>query len=529
MSTDEPRQGKEGLTSRKPSAAPAADKSSPADGHEAAAPATAKPPAANGHFHLVKWLLIGGFCFLVLVAGLYFGIPWMIEAWRTESTDDAYVNGHVTFVAPRVSGQVTEVLTDDNHRVRKGEPIVRLDREPYQIIVNIKRAYLTQARVDLEIAKDQARAQLALARSNRYKLQHTIEDVNNQIALLRANVAAWETAKARADRARADYKRAKDLQKTPGAISQQDVDLREQEFRVSTAQVRQALETVFEVRVGLGLPAVPQYPALAAALGPVSSLVKSPDYSQVPEDLDQTFSTVTVAVAVLLQTTAPLGVFPSSYDLKPKELLEEFKRRDPEGNLDKIYGEILRNAPGPKQAEAKLQEAEADLAQAELNLSYCTVYAEIDGVVTRRNVNPGNNVQAGQSLMAIRSLTEIWIDANFKETQLRRLRIGQRARLEVDMYGSHYTYEGRITGFTMGTGTTLSLLPPQNATGNFVKIVQRLPVRIELTDYDPDRDPPLFVGLSVEPYVYFREPPTGPNAGMVLQPYQAPLPKEGKQ
>ena len=138
-------------------------------------------------------------------------------------------------------------------------------------------------------------------------------------------------------------------------------------------------------------------------------------------------------------------------------------------------------------------------------------------MVTSRNVNPGNNVQTGQSLMAVRSLTEIWIDANFKETQLADLRIGQRVRCEVDMYGSRREFEGRITGFTMGTGQTLALLPPQNATGNFVKIVQRLPVRIELTDYDPDKDP-LFVGLSVTPYVYYKEPPTGPHAGEVLQP-----------
>ena len=158
----------------------------------------------------------------------------------------------------------------------------------------------------------------------------------------------------------------------------------------------------------------------------------------------------------------------------------------------------MPEAPAVKQAEAKLLQARRDLDQAELNLRYCDVVSEIDGVVTRRNVNPGNNVQAGQSLMAVRSLTEIWIDANFKETQLADLRIGQRVRCEVDMYGSRHEFEGRITGFTMGTGQTLSLLPPQNATGNFVKIVQRLPVRIELTDYDPD-EAPLFVGLSVEP------------------------------
>ena len=118
--------------------------------------------------------------------------------------------------------------------------------------------------------------------------------------------------------------------------------------------------------------------------------------------------------------------------------------------------------------------------------------------------------------MAVRSLTEIWIDANFKETQLANLRIGQPVSLEVDMYGGRREFKGRISGFEMGTGQTLALLPPQNATGNFVKIVQRLPVRIDLIDYDPEVAP-LFVGLSVEPYVYYREKATGPNAGMLLQ------------
>src|SRR6516225_1158830 len=125
--------------------------------------------------------------------------------------------------------------------------------------------------------------------------------------------------------------------------------------------------------------------------------------------------------------------------------------------------------------------------------------------------------------MAIRSVKEIWIDANFKETQLADLRIGQRVRCDVDMYGGRREFEGRITGFTMGTGQTLSLLPPQNATGNYVKIVQRLPVRIELTNYHPEKAP-LFVGLSVVPYVYYKKPPTGPHAGDVLQPLY-PLPQ----
>ena len=177
---------------------------------------------------------------------------------------------------------------------------------------------------------------------------------------------------------------------------------------------------------------------------------------------------------------------------------------------------MAAEAPDVKQAEAKLDAANRDLAQAELDLRYCDVVAEIDGVITRRNVNPGDNVQVGQGLMAIRSLREIWVDANFKETQLRDLRIGQPVDLYVDMYGDRQVFKGRITGFTIGTGSTLALLPAQNATGNFIKVVQRLPVRIELEDYDPDKNP-LFIGTSVVPYVYLNKPPTGPNAGKFLQ------------
>jgi membrane fusion protein (multidrug efflux system) len=202
-------------------------------------------------------------------------------------------------------------------------------------------------------------------------------------------------------------------------------------------------------------------------------------------------------------------------------MIEEFEKSDPDGDVNRTLARLAAQAPAVKQAEAKREAAKRDLALAELDLRHCDVVAEIDGVVTRRNVNPGNNVQVGQSLMAVRSLNEVWVDANFKETQLRDLRIGQAADLYVDMYGDRKVFKGRIAGFTMGTGSTLALLPPQNATGNFVKVVQRLPVRIELQDYDPDKDT-LFVGTSVVPYVYIKRPATGPDAGKFLQ---APVPR----
>ncbi len=206
-----------------------------------------------------------------------------------------------------------------------------------------------------------------------------------------------------------------------------------------------------------------------------------------------------------------------TFEQSPDKMLADFLKRDPSGNIDTIIAQLLKVAPDVVQAGARLTAAKANLSQALLNLSYCDVFADIDGVVTRRNVNPGDELIAGQQVMALRSLTEIWVDANFKETQLAKLRIGQRALLDVDMYGRHQLFKGRITGFTMGTGSTLALLPAENATGNFVKVVQRLPVRIDLVNYNPDVKP-LFVGLSVTPYVYIHEPATGPDAGKFLQP-----------
>jgi membrane fusion protein (multidrug efflux system) len=199
-------------------------------------------------------------------------------------------------------------------------------------------------------------------------------------------------------------------------------------------------------------------------------------------------------------------------------MIKNFFAQDPQGNLDRIYEKLLKSAPAVKLAQTQVDQAKANLDQANLNLRYTDIVAEIDGVITRRDVNPGNNVVVGQSLMAIRSLTDIWIDANFKETQLKHLRIGQKVELDVDTYGSRHLFEGRISGFTMGTGSTLALLPAENATGNFVKVVQRLPVRIDLVGYNPDVMP-LFIGLSVTPRVLIDEKPEGPDAGKVLQPY----------
>ncbi|HVU86410.1 MAG TPA: HlyD family secretion protein [Pirellulales bacterium] len=465
----------------------------PPDGHAATAthvPSAAKPAKSRRGL----WMALG---VVATIAACYFLVPITIRAMTTVSTDDAYVNGHVTSVAARVPGQVIEVLVDDNYRVRKGDVLVKLDREPYEIQLSLQQATLETAQADLVAAQDRVRGIVAQARSSRFRLEHAMEDVRNQQALLQSNVAQLKAEEANLALAERDFARGESLIGT-GAISKQQFDQYKAAYDVAKNRVASAEQAAQQTRASLGLQANNQNPL------------------QMPENLDQTFSTVRQALADVLVSAAPLGIVPTSYDLSPKQLIEEFYKRDPEGNLDRIYAKLIADAAPIKQATAKVHQAEADVAQAKLNLRYCDVLAEIDGVVTRRNVNPGNNVQAGQALMAIRSLTEIWVDANFKETQLARLRIGQPVDIKVDMYGSQHHFRGRISGFTMGTGSTLALLPPQNATGNFVKVVQRLPVRIDLEDYNPDEHT-LFVGLSVVPYVHYREAPTGPNAGQRLQ------------
>jgi len=480
-------------TPAQPSASGSA--SSPPEAKLPADPA-AKPHTRNRR----KWLVLAGAVVAVVLAA-YILIPHIMTAFNTVSTDDAYVNGHVTFVAPRVAGQVANVFVDDNYRVKKGDLLVELDKTPYQVQVAIKKASVARAEADLAAAHALARGDVGAMRAARFALEHAIEDVDTQVANLRVAVATLNSSRATLELAQANLKRGEELAPN-GAMSKEELQTRQRQVKVNQAAVDQAIQQVYAIRVGLGLPAQP---------------IRSEGLADVPPDLDQDFSSVSQQLGVLFQTASQLGYVPTDINEKPKQAVQEFQKQDPTGNLNNIVAQLVANAPAIKQAEASLLQAKSDLDQAQLNLSYCDVVSEIDGVVASRNANPGDNVQQAQNLMAVRSLTEIWIDANFKETQLADLRIGQQVRCDVDMYGSRKSFEGRITGFTMGTGQTLSLLPPENATGNYVKIVQRLPVRVELTTYDPDKCP-LFVGLSVTPYVYYKQAPNGPHAGDILQP-----------
>jgi membrane fusion protein (multidrug efflux system) len=386
-------------------------------------------------------------------------------------------------------------LVDDNNRVRKGDILVELDKEPFETAVAVKRAAVDVAKADLRAATAKVRGIEADAVSQRWKLEYAIENVDNQVALLRARIAAYDKSKANLALAQVEFDRAAKLV-GDRTVSQELYDQRQATLMAARADVSQALADVYQIRVSLGLPRQPE----------------GGDLGQVPADLDQTFSSVLQAQADLIQSAAQLGVI-HTFGETPNEMVGAFEK---EGDINRTFERLAAEAPDIKQAEAKLEAAQRDLAQAELDLRYCQVVADIDGVISRRNVNPGDFVQAGQGLMAIRSLTEVWIDANFKETQLGDLRIGQSADLYLDVYGERHVFKGHVSGFTMGTGSTLALLPAQNATGNFIKVVQRLPVRIEVENYNPDQFP-LFIGSSVVPYIYINKPPSGPDAGKFLQ------------
>jgi membrane fusion protein (multidrug efflux system) len=285
--------------------------------------------------------------------------------------------------------------------VRKGALLVQLDKEPYQVKVDIAQAALSVAQADIVTAQAKVRSLESLARRERFDLANAVHNLNNQVADLHSKVDALQAANATLIKARADYGPEQQLYQNQ-VISKQEFDLFQEAFSVAQAQQQKAQHDTAMVRAELGLPITPK---------------NGDNLSGIPANLDQTCSAVKVAQARLMQTAAELGSF-HSFKESPDEMLAEFCKRDSSGNIDAIFDEISKNAPDTKQAEAKLNEAQANLHQAELNLSYCDVVAKFDGVVTRRNVNPGDQVLARQGLMALRPLTDIWVDANFKETQL---------------------------------------------------------------------------------------------------------------
>jgi membrane fusion protein (multidrug efflux system) len=392
-------------------------------------------------------LIIGAVLLLILGAGVW--------AWSTagrESTDDAQVDAHVTQIAARVGGTVTKVAIDDNQLVEAGALLVQLDPGDYQVAVDKARAELADAegnavaaQSSVPITSTTAASNVTTARGGITQAQSGVAASEKEIEAARARLVTAQ-ARLRGDEANA-AKSARDVERLRGVLAKDEVS--QQQFDATSATAE----------------------AQKAAVDSARSQIAEADAG------------IRVAESKLAQARA---------------------------GEDQAHAEMQTAQTGPQQivatkarasqAEAHVLQARANLAQAELNLQYATVKAPVRGIVSKKGINVGQVVQSGQPLLAIVQIDDVWVTANLKETQLKDMRPGQRAVISVDAYGGRQ-YKGKVDSIAGATGARFSLLPPENATGNFVKVVQRVPVKIVL---DPGQDPEhlLRPGMSVTPTVY---------------------------
>jgi membrane fusion protein (multidrug efflux system) len=375
--------------------------------------------------------------------------------WRTagqETTDDAQVDAHVAQISARVGGTVMSVLVRDNQQVEGDATLVEIDPRDYQIAVDKARAELADAeaaaiaaRSNVPITSTAAAGGIASAQGSIDQAQAAVEQAAKTVEGARARLAS-ASSKVREVEANAS-KAAKDVERLKGLLAKDEVSQQMYDATVASADAQRA--------------------ALEGAKSQVTEAETG----------------VHVAESRLVQAQA--GVMPARAQM-----------RSAQTGPDQVQAIRARAAA----ADAHAQQARAVLAQAELNLQHATVKAPVKGLVSRKTVETGQNVQAGQPLLAIIPLDEVWVTANFKETQLKNMRPGQKATLTVDAFGGR-EFNAHVDSIAAATGARFSLLPPENATGNFVKVVQRVPVKIVL---DPGQDPEhlLRPGLSVEPTVY---------------------------
>ncbi len=398
------------------------------------------PPRAS-RVRFLKWglLLLGA----VVLAGT---ILWL-HGRNRQSTDDAEVDGHLAPISARITGSVLEVLVNDNQHVNAGNVLVRLDPRDYQ-------ARVDQAQAALNAAESQAHAAAV------------------GVPLTRQTTTSGTTgAAAQVSAAQAEYERA-------------EVAAREAE----TSGIVVAQASVNE--------AVANNQKAQADLARMRPLVAKEEISQQQFDAYVTAANVAAAqlraaqeqLAAARQQAATARAAANSARARVQQAqagLQESRANQQQVSV---------SAAQAQSATAAVGQARANLEAAQLLLSYTTIVAPISGVVTQKTAEPGQIVQPGQGLMVLVPLQDVWVTANFKETQLARVRPGQRAEVHVDMYGR--AIEGHVDSIAGATGARTSLLPPENATGNFVKVVQRIPVKIVF-----DRLPPGVVlrpGMNVD-------------------------------
>jgi len=356
-----------------------------------------------------------------------------------ESTDDAQIDGHLNPVSARVSGHVEKLLVDDNQYVKAGQPVVQIDPSDYQVLV-------ARAQADYDNA-------VAAARTAGVNVPITTTSTTSQLSSAAAEVA---TAQANLLAAR-------------------------QQTDAANAQLVQAEANNVKAQNDLA-----RY----------KQLVSKQEISQ--QQYDQAYAAAQGGAAAV--DAARSGVAAAQEQVKAAQ-----------GRVAVAEANLRSAQTGPQQvaairsraqsAEALVEQKRAELDAAKLKLQYTTIVAPVNGFVTNRTVEAGENVQAGQELMRIINLDDIWVTANFKETQLRRMQIKQPVTIHVDTTGKDY--KGHVQSFSGASGAITSLLPPENATGNFVKVVQRIPVKIT---FDPGETKAhdLRPGMSVEPKVWLR-------------------------
>jgi membrane fusion protein (multidrug efflux system) len=387
--------------------------------------------------HKLAITLVG----LVLLAAC--GLVYYFWTRGEVSTDDAYVDGHIYNITPRVSGYVTTVQVHDNERVNEGQVLLTLDPTPYEVAVAQAKAHVADSKFTLAslelgvpLQLSQTAEQVRGAKAELKSLQKTLEQLRQDEESAAQNV---QQLQAQEHLAQLDLRRNTDLRNV-GAVSQQTLDSATTTYKSDVAQLRSAEAKLESVR-------------------------KQRASQEAEIELRQ--SNIALAATGTQQA--------------------EIKTRQTEAQ------------------KAKVKLAEAQLKQAELNLSYATIVAPADGYVTNKTIRPGQFVSPGQQLFAVVPLhpPDVWVTANYKETDLTDVRPGQPVNIEVDTYPG-VVIKGKVDSIMAGTGAVFSLFPPENATGNFVKIVQRIPVKITIDKHDWDSIPTLRIGMSVEPTIFTR-------------------------
>jgi len=395
-----------------------------------------------------RFRLIAG----VVVVLIVVLIVWLWLTGGRESTDDAQVDAHVTQIAARVGGSVLRVPVNDNQEVEAGAVLVQIDPRDYEVALERARAELADAQAAASAAQSNVPITSTTATGNVSTAQGSVEQARGGVDAAQKEVEAANarlaTARARLREAQANAtKTARDVERLRGLLAKDEVSQQQFDAASSAADV-----------------------AKAAADSAASQVTEAE-------------AGIRVAESRLLQARG--GQQQAEAGLRTAQTAPE---------------QIAAMRARAESALARVKQAQAALAQAELNLQYTTVKAPQRGVVSRKSVEIGQVIQPGQPLMALIPLENVWVTANFKETQLTDMRPGQRATIKVDAYGGR-EFKGHVDSIAPATGARFSLLPPENATGNYVKVVQRVPVKIVL-EAGQDAEHLLRPGMSVVPTVY---------------------------